>query len=193
MRWKVLTIVAGMLVCAAPQARITKIVIDQTVSPAFCKGTACASFGDAGQYEQISGRAFGELDPNDARNKIIQDIELGKDTDGKVRYVATFVLTKPLDMTKASGIMWHDVPNRGRPVTLDAAERAFGDIGLASAWQGDNDGMSDALGTTVRAAMTAGANHLLQVPVAKNPHGSPIMGRAFGRIIKRSWFGAQPL
>ncbi len=108
MQWKVVAVVAGILVGSAPsQARITKILIDETVSPAFCKGTpaACASFGDAGQYEQISGRAFGELDPNDTRNKIIQDIELGKDPDGKVRYVATFVLTKPIDMSKASGVL----------------------------------------------------------------------------------------
>ena len=121
-------IIAALLISTAPsQARVTRIVIDETVSPAFCKGTpaACASFGDAGQYEQISGRAFGELDPNDPRNKLIQDIELGKDPDGKVRYVATFVLTKPVDMSKASGLMWHDVPNRGRPVILDAAERAL--------------------------------------------------------------------
>jgi hypothetical protein len=69
MRWKVLTVIAGMLMCSAPlQARITKIVIDETVSPAFCKGAACASFGDAGQYEQVAGRAFGELDPNDPRS-----------------------------------------------------------------------------------------------------------------------------
>jgi len=89
-------VAAGILVCSAPlQARITKIVVDETVSPAFCKGAsaACASFGDAGQYEQISGRAFGELDPGDPLNKLIQDIELGKDPDGKVRYVVTFVLT----------------------------------------------------------------------------------------------------
>ena len=115
-----LAMAAGILACAAPlQARITSIVIDETISPAFCKGTpaACASFGDAGQYEQISGRAFGELDPAIRCNKLIQDIELGKDPDGKVRYVATFVITKPVDMTKASGLMWHDVPNRGRPVT----------------------------------------------------------------------------
>src|SRR5450759_4442599 len=71
-----LAVVAGILVCSAPlQARITKIVVDETVSPAFCKGTSCASFGDAGQYEQISGRAFGELDPGDPLNKLIQDIE----------------------------------------------------------------------------------------------------------------------
>jgi len=184
MRWKALAVAAGVLVCSAPlQARITRIVIDETVSPAFCKGAACTSYGAAGQYEQISGRAFGELDPNDARNKLIQDIELGRDKDGKVRYVATFVLTKPVDMSKASGMMWHDVPNRGRPVILSGQERELGDIGLASAWQGDNAGMSASLGTTVRANMTPGANHWLQVPIAKNPDGSPITGRVLGRII----------
>src|SRR5687767_15881154 len=99
---------AAVLICATPaEARITRIVIDETV-PAFCKGGACASYGEAGQYEQIAGRAFGELDPNDARNRLIQDIELGRDKDGKVRYVATFVITRPVDMSKASGLMWHD-------------------------------------------------------------------------------------
>ena len=97
-------------------ARITKIVIDETVSPAFCKGSTCASFGMAGQYEQLAGRAYGELDPQDPLNSIIQDINLGKDKDGKVRYVTSFVITKPVDMSKASGMLWHDVPNRGRPV-----------------------------------------------------------------------------
>lgn len=193
MRWKALAVVTGLLVFAAPShARITRIVIDAT-SPAFCKGTTCASFGEVGRYEQISGRAFGELDPGDPRNKIIQDIDLGKDPDGKVRYVATFVLTKPVDMTKASGLMWHDVPNRGRPVTLDPTERAFGDVGLASAWQGDNAGMSATLGTTVRETMAAGANHWLRVPVAKNPDGSPVTGRVFARIINRLGLDAQPL
>jgi hypothetical protein len=186
--------VAGILVGAAPlEARITKIVVDETVSPAFCKGASCASFGDAGQYEQISGRAFGELDPRDPLNKLIQDIELGKDPDGKVRYVATFVLTKPVDMSKASGLMWHDVPNRGRPLIITGMERGFGDVGLASAWQGDNASMSDELGTAVRATMSAGGNHWLQVPVAKNADGSPITGAVLGRIINRSGPGAQPL
>jgi hypothetical protein len=82
MHWKVLAVVAGILISSEPlHARITKLVIDETVSPAFCKGAppACASFHDAGQYEQIAGRVFGELDPRDPRNKIIHDIELGKD------------------------------------------------------------------------------------------------------------------
>ncbi len=36
--------------------------------------------------------------------------------------------------------MWHDVPNRGGRITIVAAERNIGDIGLTSGWQGDNSG-----------------------------------------------------
>jgi hypothetical protein len=178
---------------SAAHARVTRIVIDDKVSPAFCKDKTCASYGAAGQYEQLSGRAFGELDPVDPINGLIQDINLARDADGKVRYVATFVLTKPVDMSKASGLLWHDVPNRGRPVLLDAAERRLGDVGLASAWQGDNAGMNANLGTTVRADMKVNANHWLQVPVAKNADGSVITGQVFARIVNRSGLEAQPL
>ena len=182
-----------LLAASSASARVTRIVIDEKMSPAFCKGTACATYGEIGHYEQLAGRAYGELDPNDPLNKGIQDIELARDADGKLRYVATFVISKPVDMNKASGMMWHDVPNRGRPVTIATEERRLGDIGLASAWQGDNAGMSEQLGTTVRADMKPGANHWLQLPIAKNTDGSPITGPVFARIINRSGPQAQPL
>ena len=53
--------------------------------------------------------------------------------------------------------------------------------------------MSAALGTTVRSTMTAGANHWLQVPVAKYADSLPITGSVLGRIINRSGANAQPL
>ena len=189
-----LALVATICLAALPaQARITKIIIDDKVSPAFCKAADCASYGAAGQYEQLSGRAFGEVDPADPLNKLIQDIDLVKDADGKVRYVTTFVITKPIDMSKASGLLWHDVPNRGRPVAINNLERGFGDVGLASAWQGDNAGMSESIGTTVRANMTVNANHWVHVPVVKNANGSSITGEVLGRIVNRSGLSAQPL
>jgi Alpha/beta hydrolase domain len=187
------TLFAALLVPAPAQARVTHIIIDETVSPAFCKSDKCASYDNAGQYEQIAGRAFGELDPTDPLNSLIQDIQLAREADGKVRYVATFVITRPIDMSKASGMLWHEVPNRGRPVLLSTQEREFGDIGLASAWQGDNASMSATLGTAIRATMNAGGNHWLQLPTPKNPDGSAITGRVFARIINRSGPAAQPL
>jgi len=186
-------LIAALLATTTAHARVTKIVIDQTLSPAFCKGDACTSYGPAGQYEQIAGRAYGELDPNDPLNSLIQDIQLSKDADGKVRYVATFVITKPVDMSKASGMLWHEVPNRGRPVLISTQEREFGDIGLATAWQGDNAGFGTALGTTVRSNMSVEGNHWLQLPVAKNADGTAVTGQVFARIINRSGVNAQPL
>jgi hypothetical protein len=188
-----LLLAAVLLACAPAHARVTKIAVDETVSPAFCKGGACPSYGPAGQYEQLAGRAWGELDPKDPLNSLIQDIELAKDADGKVRYVATWVITRPTDRAKASGMMWHEVPNRGRPVLIAPDERELGDIGLATAWQGDNAGMSARLGTTVREAMSVSANHWLQLPVARNPDGSTITGPVLGRIINRGGAAAQPL
>ncbi len=190
-------LVAGLLIGVAypmvSDARVTRIVIDEKVSPAFCKGDACPAYGDAGAYEQIAGRAYGELDPRDPLNALIQDIDLVRAADGKVRYVATFVITKPVDDTRASGMLWHEVPNRGRPVLLSVQERRFGDIGLATAWQGDNAGMSAMLGTTVRDTMAVGANHWLQLPFVKQPDGSPVTGAVFARIVNRSGTAAQPL
>ena len=174
------------LMCLSSQARVTRIVIDDRQPLATAPGQTIA-------YEQISGRAFGELDPRDSANVIIQDILLGKDADGRVRYTASFVITKPVDLAQASGLLWHDVPNRGSPITINVAERNFGDVGLASAWQGDNAAINAANGTAVRPTMLVGARHFLQVPVARNADGSMVTGRVFGRIVNRSGPDSQRL
>ena len=179
----------GWALCLAPQAasaRVTRIVVDNTVPLASAAGQTVA-------YEQISGRAFGELDPRDPRNSIIQDINLGREADGKVRYVASFVLTKPVNMNQSSGMMWHDVPNRGSPTTIGVAERNFGDVGLASAWQGDNAAINATNGTAVRDTMLVGGRHFVKVPIARNADGSAVTGDVFGRIVNRSGVDSQPL
>lgn len=174
-----------LAVSGVGHARVTRIVVDQTVPMAAVAGQA--------PYEQVSGRAFGELDPRDPVNAIIQDINLGKDPDGKVRYEATFVLTKPINMNAASGLMWHDVPNRGTPLAINAIERGFGDVGLASAWQGDNAGGPN-IGTLIRpGGMNVSDRHWLKLPIAKNPNGSTITGKVLGRIVNRSGVDSQPL
>lgn len=179
---KLLAGVAALLLCATAQARVTRIVIDQTEPM-----VAAAGAGDIA-YEKVAGRAFGELDPKLPVNALIQDIELAKEADGRVHYVASFVLYKPVDMARASGLMWHDVPNRGRVFAFAPQERAFGDVMLASAWQGDNAGAT-------RVRPTAGTDGLqfLQVPVARGPHGEAVTGEVFGRIVNRAGPVSQPL
>jgi hypothetical protein len=180
--------VAWMLACGllgavhlSAQARVTRIVIDETQPMPVVAGSDIA-------YEQIAGRAFGELDAKLPANAIIQDIELAKDADGKVRYMASFVIYKPVDLKQASGLMWHDVPNRGRVYPFAVQERAFGDIELASAWQGDNAGW-----TAIKPKASVSGMQFLQVPVAKHKDGSRVTGQVLGRIVNQAGPNSQPL
>ena len=179
-------VLAAGLLGAAPlsHARVTRLVIDTVTSPAF----GGASFGTAGQYETIAGRVFGELDPADPHNTIINDIELAeKNGAGKVEYMATFFLVKPIDMSKSSHLMWQDVPNRGGRITLAAASRNDGDIGLSSGWQGDNSG------ETAHEPAPGNTNDYAVVPIAKNPDGSSITGYVMGRIMNVPGIDSQPI
>src|SRR3954454_18559976 len=124
-------LLAALLALAPPAyAKITRIVIDQRLPLAV----------DA-TYETLTGRAFGELDPNDEHNALITDIQTApRNANGKVEYIASFFVVKPVDMSKASGLLWHDVPNRGGRITISSDLRAQGDVGVSSGWQGDNAG-----------------------------------------------------
>ena len=181
---------AGVALAAAlawapsTEARVTRIVVDTKVSPAF----GGASFGTAGQYETLAGRVFGELDPGDHHNTIINDIDLApKNARGKVEYMATFFLVKPIDMSKSSHLMWQDVPNRGGRITLAVASRNDGDIGLSSGWQGDNSG------DTAHEPTPGNVNDWAVVPIPKNPDGSSITGVVMGRIMNVGGVNSQPI
>jgi hypothetical protein len=166
------------------QARVIKIIVDTKVSPAF----GGASFGAAGQYETLAGRVFGELDPHDRHNTIINDIELApRNARGKVEYMATFFLVKPIEMSKSSHLMWQDVPNRGGRITLAASSRADGDIGLSSGWQGDNSG------DTAHEPTPGNINDWAVVPLARNRNGSSITGTVMGRILNASGVNSSPI
>lgn len=180
-RWLCAFALAAILVPAVSSARVVRIVIDE-VKPL----PAAQSGGVA--TEQVAGRAFGELDAQAPANALINDVLLARDPDGKVRYVATFVITKPVDLKQASGLMWHEVPNRGLRRPNVPAERGNGDIDLTSAWQGDNAGA-----TRVRAAAGVELPHFLQLPIARNVDGSPVAGQVFGRIVNRGGRESQPL
>ena len=105
-----------------------------------------------------------------------------KNGNGRVEYIASFFIVKPVDMSKASGLLWHDVPNRGGRITITSDLRAQGDVGISSGWQGDNAGAT---------AVPANASSLTPVTPVSNEWvktafvvGTP--GRIFARIINRS-------
>jgi len=90
-------------------AEVKTITIVST--SAFANGQ---SFGDIGPYEEITGVITGEIDPGDPRNALITDIELApKTATGRVAYRTTFTIRKPVDMRKASGVLFYNIVNRG--------------------------------------------------------------------------------
>jgi hypothetical protein len=167
--------IAGITLLATPplQARVTRIIIDAT-------GTL--STQDI-PYETLTGRAFGELDPNDPHNQLITDINLApRNPNGKVEYIASFFIVKPVDMSLASGLMWHDVPNRGGRITISPDLRNSHDVGISSGWQGDNAGATVVpANASTLAPVTPSTNEWVKTPVL-----SGVTGQIFGRIVNRS-------
>jgi hypothetical protein len=173
-------VAAALAVPMQAEARVTRIVIDRTQ----------ALTGQTIPYETVTGRAFGELDPHEFLNSEITDLKLAKrNAKGKVEYIASFFLVKPVDMSQSSGLLWHDVPNRGGRVTITTDLRASGDVGLSSGWQGDNAGATvvpanaDSL-----APVTPSDNEWVKTPVVAG-----VTGNILGRIINRSGLNAAPL
>src|SRR5262245_64246292 len=105
-----LLIVALLGIGYQAEARIIKLVIETRTSPAF----GGASFGNVGQYEQLTGVAYGEVNPKDPLNAVITDIELApRNSRGNVEYSMDFAITKPIEMKPGNGTLLYDVPNRG--------------------------------------------------------------------------------
>src|SRR3954465_13198630 len=106
MRVLVLAMLAAM---AGAQAGVTQIRIPPNAP--FAEGK---SFGDVGAYVRITGRFYGELDPNRPANKAIVDLgRAPKNERQRVEYSADFDILTPADRSKGNGTLFYDVNNRG--------------------------------------------------------------------------------
>ena len=119
-----------------------------------------------GRFERVRGLAHGEVDPRDRRNRIIQDLDLApRNARGRVEYVATFALIKPVDPAKSSGVLLYSVVNRGNGSPVQSPE---GHVSLVSGWQGDVEPTQD--------------NQTIRVPSARQPDGSDVTGPVLVRF-----------
>jgi hypothetical protein len=162
--------VAIAVVCCSVtmEARVTRIEIVKVerVEPPSPGGQVAIQI----PYERISGKFYGELDPADPKNALITDIQFAaRNARGKVEYVGTFSMMKPIDLSKASGVLMYSVVNRGNGA---AASNPDGHISLVSGWQGD--------------VIPTATNQTIHVPRAKNPDGTSITGPLVVRILAQS-------
>ena len=100
---------ASLTIPSAAEARVVRVVIDT-------RGTIAggASFGAAGAYERITGRVFFAFDPANAHDRQIVDLSRApRNEHGEVEAWSEFVMLRPVDRSRASGVTLLDVVNRG--------------------------------------------------------------------------------
>ena len=85
------------------------------------------SFGKAGAYERIIGKAHFAVNPSAAANRDVVNLEFApRNAKGQVEFYADFVLFVPVDPKKSNGTLFFEVSNRGRKGLLHALSRAEG-------------------------------------------------------------------
>lgn len=152
-------LLAALSLPQASQARVTKVVIE-AIKPVVDDKAPIA-------YEIVTGKFYGEVDPTSSENAIITDLQYApRNLDGHVEYSATFAIARPIDVTKSSGVLFYDVPNRGNGgVTADTN----GHIRVISGWQGD---LPENVGLQT-----------LAVPIAVGAKGRALTGPVFARFV----------
>jgi hypothetical protein len=131
-----------------------KITLEILDCSSFAEGHA---FGDTGAYERLFGRAHYAVDPNDAAQAVVTDIDKAPvNGDGLVEFSADFLMLRPKDRDRGNKRVFFDYGNRGNlralqffndarhsndPRTLEHAGNGFlfrrGYSFVWGAWQGD--------------------------------------------------------
>jgi hypothetical protein len=84
-----------------------------------------AEFGAAGSYEKLRGRAWFALDPSAPANAAITDLTLApRGEQGLVRFVADFLMLRPVEAARGNGTLLYEVNNRGRIGILSQLDEA---------------------------------------------------------------------
>ena len=140
------------------------------------------SFGDAGPYERVVAKVHFRVDPANAANRTISDIDLAPvDEDGMVAFTADLSILKPVDPKKGNGTILFDVLNRGNKMMLSFFDQGAGSNDPRSAADfGDGFLLNQGyylvwLGWQFDVPHEPGRMRVI-VPVAKNKDGSPITG-----------------
>ncbi|HEX4584806.1 MAG TPA: alpha/beta hydrolase domain-containing protein [Burkholderiaceae bacterium] len=152
-------------------ARVTRIALSPPV-PAY----SGATFGAVGQYEQIDGIAYGEIDPADPLNAVIQDIELApRNARGMVDYSTKVSILKPVNISVGNHAMLLEIVNRGNKLNLTTFN-----VGASGTTAGD--GFLETQGFTLawvgwQADLTPLANLItMSAPIAHHRNGGTITG-----------------
>ncbi|MDP6445383.1 MAG: alpha/beta hydrolase domain-containing protein [Pirellulaceae bacterium] len=175
-RWIEKTIVFFALSCSAATLSGEIVRYEITAREPFADGKV---FGEVGEYEVISGRVHYRIDPGNAANKAIRDLQLApRNDDGLVEFQSDLFVLAPRDLNRGNGTVLYDVNNRGNKLAL----RFFNDS------RGGNDAADPGHGFLMREGFTVvwsgwdgelldgGGRMRLFSPVARRANGDSIKG-----------------
>ena len=99
-----------------------------------------ATFGSAGAYERMIGKAYFAVDPKLLANRIIIDIDKApRNANRLVEFSADIHVLKPRDPERGNGAVLYEVSNRGGKGMLGMFNRASGSTNPKTAAEfGDN-------------------------------------------------------
>ena len=180
-----------ILLAGAVEARITRIEIARA-EPAF----GGQGFGAVGPYQRLIGRAYGEVDPANPLNAVIQDILLApRNARGMVEYATDIEILKPADMGKSNRILLFDVANRGNKLAVRNFNADMAPVVAdLNALKSAGDGWLMQEGYTVvwfgwQADVLKGLDRItFTAPAAHNADGSPVTG-----IVRAELIAQQPV
>jgi len=193
------TLLLALLLPTLARAEVTRIEITRREPLA-----AGLPFGPIGPYEKLVGKAFFAVDPADAHNSGITDLDLvPTGGDGKVEFSTDLLILKPVHMERGNGEIFFEVNNRGDNIAFPlfndtvvfpvndpetAADVGNGFLmrqGYAIVWAGWEGDI----------APTADADFTIQLPVPTADGtlgGPPITERIAVELTDRNFGGGTP-
>lgn len=119
-QWIVGALALVSLMPVSARAEVTRVEIGSRTD--VMDGTV---YGTVGSYEQLVGRIYFAIDPSNARNRVITDLNLApKNASGKVEMSADVKILKPKDPAKGNNALLIDVVNRGTETAVSSFNRA---------------------------------------------------------------------
>jgi hypothetical protein len=114
--WPAIFAAVGTFLAGAGGARAEVKALEILSREPFAGGMA---FGESGPYERIVAVARFAIDPQNAANQGIVDLDKApRNADGKVEFAADVFILAPKDPAKGNGAIFYDVNNRGNKLAL---------------------------------------------------------------------------
>ncbi len=121
LRTNLLLAVASLLILTtSANAKVTRVEVLSRSDV-----LAGRAFGSSGAYEKVIARVYFEIDPRDAHNRQIVDIDKApRNARGQVEFSADLYLLKPKEMNRGNKAVLLEIPNRGGKAMLRFFNRA---------------------------------------------------------------------